>query len=207
MLDIKRLLKNIHKTDFPQDPKEQLFLSINAVFDSWNNQRAIVYRRLNKIPDHLGTAVNIQSMVFGNMGNDSGTGVAFTRNPSTGEAELYGEYLINAQGEDVVAGIRTPQEIHILKQDMPEVYEKFTATCELLEKHYKDMMDIEFTVERGVLYMLQCRVGKRTAQAAIRIAVEMVKEGVIDKKDSFTSCRSRSTESIIHSRIDDSADR
>ena len=139
MLDIKRLLKNIHKTDFPQDPKEQLFLSINAVFDSWNNQRAIVYRRLNKIPGHLGTAVNIQSMVFGNMGNDSGTGVAFTRNPSTGEAELYGEYLINAQGEDVVAGIRTPQAIHILKQDMPEVYEKFTATCELLEKHYKDM--------------------------------------------------------------------
>ena len=124
-------------------------MSINAVFDSWNNQRAIVYRRLNKIPGHLGTAVNIQSMVFGNMGNDSGTGVAFTRNPSTGEAVLYGEYLINAQGEDVVAGIRTPQEIHILKQDMPEVYEKFTATCELLEKHYKDMMDIEFTVERG----------------------------------------------------------
>ena len=207
MLDTKRLLKNIHKTDFPQDPKEQLFLSINAVFDSWNNQRAIVYRRLNKIPGHLGTAVNIQSMVFGNMGNDSGTGVAFTRNPSTGEAELYGEYLINAQGEDVVAGIRTPQEIHILKQDMPEVYEKFTATCDLLEKHYKDMMDIEFTVERGVLYMLQCRVGKRTAQAAIRIAVEMVKEGVIDKKTALLRVDPDQLNQLLHSRIDDSADR
>ena len=203
----KEIVKKHNKTDFPQDPKEQLFLSINAVFDSWNNQRAIVYRRLNKIPGHLGTAVNIQSMVFGNMGNDSGTGVAFTRNPSTGEAELYGEYLINAQGEDVVAGIRTPQEIHILKQDMPEVYEKFTATCELLEKHYKDMMDIEFTVERGVLYMLQCRVGKRTAQAAIRIAVEMVKEGVIDKKTALLRVDPDQLNQLLHSRIDDSADR
>ena len=203
----KEIVKKHNKTDFPQDPKEQLFLSINAVFDSWNNQRAIVYRRLNKIPGHLGTAVNIQSMVFGNMGNDSGTGVAFTRNPSTGEAELYGEYLINAQGEDVVAGIRTPQEIHILKQDMPEVYEKFTATCDLLEKHYKDMMDIEFTVERGVLYMLQCRVGKRTAQAAIRIAVEMVKEGVIDKKTALLRVDPDQLNQLLHSRIDDSADR
>ena len=203
----KEIVKKHNKKDFPQDPKEQLFLSINAVFDSWNNQRAIVYRRLNKIPGHLGTAVNIQSMVFGNMGNDSGTGVAFTRNPSTGEAELYGEYLINAQGEDVVAGIRTPQEIHILKQDMPEVYEKFTATCELLEKHYKDMMDIEFTVERGVLYMLQCRVGKRTAQAAIRIAVEMVKEGVIDKKTALLRVDPDQLNQLLHSRIDDSADR
>ena len=203
----KEIVKKHNRTDFPQDPKEQLFLSINAVFDSWNNQRAIVYRRLNKIPGHLGTAVNIQSMVFGNMGNDSGTGVAFTRNPSTGEAELYGEYLINAQGEDVVAGIRTPQEIHILKQDMPEVYEKFTATCDLLEKHYKDMMDIEFTVERGVLYMLQCRVGKRTAQAAIRIAVEMVKEGVIDKKTALLRVDPDQLNQLLHSRIDDSADR
>jgi pyruvate,orthophosphate dikinase len=203
----KEIVKKYTKKDFPQEPIEQLFLSINAVFDSWNNQRAIVYRRLNKIPGHLGTAVNIQSMVFGNMGNDSGTGVAFTRNPSTGEAELYGEYLINAQGEDVVAGIRTPQEIHVLKQDMPEVYEKFTATCDLLEKHYKDMMDIEFTVERGVLYMLQCRVGKRTAQAAIRIAVEMVKENIIDKKTALLRVDPDQLNQLLHSRIDDSADR
>ena len=151
----KEIVKKHTKNDFPQEPQQQLFLAIDAVFDSWNNQRAIVYRRLNKIPDHLGTAVNIQSMVFGNMGNDSGTGVAFTRNPSTGENVLYGEYLINAQGEDVVAGIRTPQPIHILEKDMPEVYKKFTATCELLEKHYEDMQDIEFTVERGELYILQ----------------------------------------------------
>ena len=151
----KEIVKKHTKNDFPQEPKEQLFLAIDAVFDSWNNQRAIVYRRLNKIPDHLGTAVNIQSMVFGNMGDDSGTGVAFTRNPSTGENILYGEYLINAQGEDVVAGIRTPQPIQYLEKEMPEVYKQFTETCELLEKHYKDMQDIEFTVERGKLYMLQ----------------------------------------------------
>ena len=129
----KAIVKQRTRKDFPQDPKEQLFLSINSVFDSWNNQRAIVYRRLNKIPDHLGTAVNIQSMVFGNMGNDSGTGVAFTRNPSTGEHVLYGEYLINAQGEDVVAGIRTPQPIHTLQEEMPEVYQQFAETCKRLE--------------------------------------------------------------------------
>ena len=203
----KEIVKKHTKNDFPQEPKEQLFLAINAVFDSWNNQRAIVYRRLNKIPDHLGTAVNIQSMVFGNMGDDSGTGVAFTRNPSTGENILYGEYLINAQGEDVVAGIRTPQPIHILEKDMPEVYKQFTATCELLEKHYKDMQDIEFTVERGKLYILQTRTGKRTAQAAIRIAVEMVEEGIIDKKTALLRVDPDQLNQLLHRRIDDSYER
>lgn len=203
----KEIVKKHTKKDFPQEPKQQLFLAINAVFDSWNNQRAIIYRRLNKIPDHLGTAVNIQSMVFGNMGNDSGTGVAFTRNPSTGEAILYGEYLINAQGEDVVAGIRTPQPIHVLEKDMPEVYKKFTATCQLLEKHYKDMQDIEFTVERGELYILQTRTGKRTAQAAIRIAVEMVKEGIIDKKTALLRVDPEQLDQLLHRRIDESFER
>ncbi|WP_338469314.1 pyruvate, phosphate dikinase [Niallia sp. XMNu-256] len=203
----KEIVKKHTKQDFPQDPKQQLILAINAVFDSWNNQRAILYRRLNKIPDHLGTAVNIQSMVFGNMGNDSGTGVAFTRDPSTGENVLYGEYLINAQGEDVVAGIRTPQEIKVLKQDMSEVYDKFVATCELLENHYKDMMDIEFTVERGVLYILQCRVGKRTAQAAIRMAVEMVKEGIIDQKTAILRVDPDQLNQLLHSRIDEKSER
>jgi pyruvate, orthophosphate dikinase len=203
----KEIVKKHTKNDFPQEPQQQLFLAIDAVFDSWNNQRAIVYRRLNKIADHLGTAVNIQSMVFGNMGNDSGTGVAFTRNPSTGENILYGEYLINAQGEDVVAGIRTPQPIHILEKDMPEVYKKFTATCELLEKHYKDMQDIEFTVERGELYILQTRTGKRTAQAAIRIAVEMVQEGIIDKKTALLRVDPEQLDQLLHRRIDDSYER
>ncbi|MCQ6276160.1 pyruvate, phosphate dikinase [Bacillus sp. V3B] len=203
----KGIVKKHTKNDFPQDPKQQMFLSINSVFDSWNNQRAIIYRRLNKIPDHLGTAVNIQSMVFGNMGNDSGTGVAFTRNPSTGEHILYGEYLINAQGEDVVAGIRTPQPIHILEQDMPNVFKKFTDTCQLLEQHYQDMQDIEFTVERGELYILQTRTGKRTAQAAIRIAVEMVKEGIIDKKTALLRVDPEQLDQLLHRRIDDSFER
>jgi pyruvate,orthophosphate dikinase len=200
----KKIVRKHTKKDFPQDPKEQLFLSINAVFDSWNNQRAIVYRRLNKIPDHLGTAVNIQSMVFGNMGNDSGTGVAFTRNPSTGEPVLYGEYLINAQGEDVVAGIRTPQPIHTLKDEMPEIYQQFSDTCRRLEQHYQDMQDIEFTVERGKLYMLQTRTGKRTAQAAIRIAVELVEEGIIDKKTALMRVDPDQLNQLLHRRIDDS---
>lgn len=199
----KQIVKKHTRKSFPQDPKEQLFLSINAVFDSWNNQRAIVYRRLNKIPGHLGTAVNIQSMVFGNMGNDSGTGVAFTRNPSTGEHLLYGEYLINAQGEDVVAGIRTPQPINTLQNEMPEVYEQFAATCKRLEQHYLDMQDIEFTVERGRLFILQTRNGKRTAQAAIRVAVEMVKEGIISKKDALLRVDPEQLNQLLHRRIDD----
>jgi pyruvate,orthophosphate dikinase len=201
----KEIVKKHTRKDFPQDPKEQLFLAINAVFNSWNNQRAIVYRRLNKIPDHLGTAVNIQSMVFGNMGDDSGTGVAFTRNPSTGEPVLYGEYLINAQGEDVVAGIRTPQAIATLKDEMPGVYQQFAETCRRLEQHYKEMQDIEFTVERGKLFILQTRNGKRTAQAAIRIAVDMVKEGIIDRKTAILRVDPDQLNQLLHRRIDDHA--
>ncbi|WP_462412490.1 pyruvate, phosphate dikinase [Neobacillus sp. Marseille-QA0830] len=203
----KNIVKKHTRKDFPQQPKEQLFLSINAVFDSWNNQRAIVYRRLNKIPDHLGTAVNIQSMVFGNMGSDSGTGVAFTRNPSTGEPVLYGEYLINAQGEDVVAGIRTPQPIAALKEDMPEVYRQFAETSHRLEQHYKEMQDIEFTVEKGKLYILQTRNGKRTAQAAIRIAVDMVKEGIINRKTALLHVDPDQLNQLLHRRIDDTVTR
>ncbi|MBS4193309.1 pyruvate, phosphate dikinase [Bacillus sp. FJAT-49705] len=200
----KEIVKKHTRKAFPQDPKEQLFLAINAVFNSWNNQRAIVYRRLNKIPDHLGTAVNIQSMVFGNMGSDSGTGVAFTRNPSTGEQKLYGEYLINAQGEDVVAGIRTPQPIATLQNEMPDVYKQFADTCHLLEQHYQEMQDIEFTVERGQLFILQTRNGKRTAQAAIRIAVEMVDAGIINKKTALLRVDPDQLNQLLHRRIDDS---
>ncbi|WP_066321788.1 pyruvate, phosphate dikinase [Bacillus sp. FJAT-29814] len=203
----KEIVKKHTRKDFPQDPKEQLFLAINAVFNSWNNQRAIVYRRLNKIPDHLGTAVNVQSMVFGNMGDDSGTGVAFTRNPSTGEHILYGEYLINAQGEDVVAGIRTPQPIATLKEEMPGVFQQFSETCKRLEQHYKEMQDIEFTVERGKLFILQTRNGKRTAQAAIRIAVEMVKEGIIDKKTALMRVDPDQLNQLLHRRIDEKAEK
>ncbi len=201
----KKIVKERTRKDFPQEPKEQLFLSINAVFDSWNNQRAIVYRRLNKIPDHLGTAVNIQSMVFGNTGNDSGTGVAFTRNPSTGENVLYGEYLINAQGEDVVAGIRTPEPIATRESEMPDGYQQFSETCHLLEQHYQDMQDIEFTVERGKLFILQTRTGKRTAQAAIRIVVEMVEEGIIDKNTALLRVDPDQLNQLLHRRIDESA--
>lgn len=203
----KEIVKKRTRKEFPQDPKEQLFLAIHAVFNSWNNQRAIVYRRLNKIPDHLGTAVNIQSMVFGNMGNDSGTGVAFTRNPSTGEHVLYGEYLINAQGEDVVAGIRTPQPIATLKDEMPGVYKQFAETCHRLEQHYQEMQDIEFTVERGKLFILQTRNGKRTAQAAIRIAVEMVEEKIIDKKTALLRVDPEQLDQLLHRRIDDKHER
>ncbi|MBT2638206.1 pyruvate, phosphate dikinase [Bacillus sp. ISL-39] len=203
----KNIVTKHTRKPFPQDPKEQLFLSINAVFDSWNNQRAIVYRRLNKIPSHLGTAVNIQSMVFGNMGNDSGTGVAFTRDPSTGESILYGEYLINAQGEDVVAGIRTPQPIQTLKDEMPAVYQQFVDTCNRLEQHYEDMQDIEFTVERGELFILQTRTGKRTAQAAIRIATELFKEGIIDKKTALLRVDPEQLDQLLHRRIDENFER
>lgn len=203
----KNIVTKHTRKPFPQDPKEQLFLSINAVFDSWNNQRAIVYRRLNKIPSHLGTAVNIQSMVFGNMGDDSGTGVAFTRDPSTGESILYGEYLINAQGEDVVAGIRTPQPIQTLKDEMPAVYQQFVETCNRLEQHYEDMQDIEFTVERGELFILQTRTGKRTAQAAIRIATELVNEGIIDKKTALLRVDPEQLDQLLHRRIDEDFER
>lgn len=200
----KKIVKKHYKKEFPQDPEEQLLLSIQAVFNSWNNQRAIVYRKLNKIPDNLGTAVNIQEMVYGNMGDTSGTGVAFTRNPSTGERKLYGEYLINAQGEDVVAGIRTPQPIATLQNEMPDIYAQLSDICHQLETHYKDMQDIEFTVEKGNLFILQTRNGKRTAQAAIRIAVEMVEEGIIDKETALLRVDPDQLNQLLHRRIDES---
>ncbi len=199
------IIKDQGKT-FPQDPWKQLLMSIEAVFSSWNNQRAIVYRRLNKIPDSLGTAVNIQSMVFGNFGNDSGTGVAFTRNPSTGEKELYGEFLLNAQGEDVVAGIRTPLPISQLNRTMPQVYEEFASIASLLEKHYRDMQDIEFTIERGKLYLLQTRAGKRSAAAAVKIAVDMVKEDIITEEEALLKVEPKQLDQLLHPRIDPEAE-
>ena len=202
----KEIIKQETGKSFPQEPKEQLVMAIEAVFRSWNNQRAKVYRRINKIPDDLGTAVNVQTMVFGNKGEDSGTGVAFTRNPSTGENKVYGEFLMNAQGEDVVAGIRTPKGITELENVMPEVYKQFINVCETLEKHYKDMQDIEFTIENGKLYMLQTRSGKRTAQAAVKIAVEMVKEGLIDKNDALLRVSPDQVVTLLHRRIDPEAE-
>ena len=180
--EYKAIYKKHLGEDFPEDPWTQLEGAVNAVFRSWNNQRAITYRKLNAIPDEWGTAVNVQSMVFGHTGEESGTGVAFTRNPSTGENKFYGEYLMNAQGEDVVAGIRTPHPIADLERDMPDVYTQLVGIYKKLENHYRDMQDIEFTIENRKLYMLQTRSGKRTGAAAVRIAVEMVKEGLIDEK-------------------------
>ena len=201
----KSLIKKETKEPFPQDPVEQLFQAIHAVFNSWNNDRAVVYRKIHKIPDNLGTAVNVQTMVFGNMGDDSGTGVSFTRNPSTGEKVLYGEYLTNAQGEDVVAGIRTPQPIEKLKQEMPKVYEEFVKICKLLEKHYRDMQDIEFTIERGRLWILQTRNGKRTAQAAIKIAIDMMEEGLISEEEAVMRVEPDQLSQLLHRRIDPNA--
>ncbi|MFZ4508571.1 MAG: pyruvate, phosphate dikinase, partial [Fimbriimonas sp.] len=178
-------LKKEAGIDFPQDPIEQLKASVEAVFRSWNNDRAIIYRRKEKISDAIGTAVNVQAMVFGNMGDDCGTGVAFTRNPSTGEHHVFGEYLMNAQGEDVVAGVRTPLTTDKLAEQNPAVYKEFVETCELLEKHYRDMQDIEFTIESGVFFILQCRSGKRTGTAALKIAVDMVREGLITKNEAL----------------------
>ncbi len=188
--------------EFPQNPKDQLMEAIKAVFRSWNNDRAILYRQLNDIPGSLGTAVNIQSMVFGNMGDTSGTGVAFTRNPATGENKVFGEFLVNAQGEDVVAGIRTPQPISEMAQAFPEVYTKFTEIAEILEKHYTDMQDMEFTIERGKLYMLQTRNGKRTAVAAVKVAVDMVAEGLIDKKTAITRIEPSQIDQLLHPTFD-----
>jgi pyruvate,orthophosphate dikinase len=181
----KKIYKSKVNADFPDEPTEQLMVAVEAVFKSWNNHRAITYRKLNGIPHTIGTAVNIQAMVYGNMGDDSGTGVAFTRNPATGEKKVFGEYLINAQGEDVVAGIRTPEPIDRLKTDMPKIYEQFIKYAAVLESHFKDMQDIEFTIENGKLYFLQTRTGKRTAAAALQAAVDMVDEGLIDKKTAI----------------------
>ncbi|HYH05170.1 MAG TPA: PEP/pyruvate-binding domain-containing protein, partial [Bacillota bacterium] len=181
----KELFKSEKGFDFPQEPKVQLLEAVKAVFRSWDNPRANVYRRLNDIPSDWGTAVNVQEMVYGNMGNDSGTGVAFTRNPSTGEKKLYGEFLMNAQGEDVVAGIRTPQSIEQLREIMSDVYNQFVSIAETLEKHYRDMQDMEFTIERGKLFMLQTRNGKRTAAAALKIAADLVTEGMATKAEAI----------------------
>lgn len=194
--------KNVYKkalgTDFPQDPQEQLEKAIEAVFASWNNERAIFYRRMNDIPHNLGTAVNVQSMVFGNMGETSGTGVAFSRDPSTGENRLYGEYLMNAQGEDVVAGIRTPNPISRLEEQMPEVYKEFHDTAEKLEKHYRDMQDLEFTIENGRLFILQTRNGKRTAQAAVNVAVDLVNEGLRTKEEALLMVEPNALDQLLH---------
>ena len=197
--------KKYANADFPQDPKEQLIEAVKAVFRSWNNDRAITYRRLNDIPGEWGTAVNVQEMVYGNKGETSGTGVAFTRNPATGENKLYGEYLMNAQGEDVVAGIRTPKSIETLKEVMPECYEEFKKICKILEDHYRDMQDMEFTIEDGKLFMLQTRNGKRTAKAALKIAVDLVNEGMISKEEALLKIEPKQLDQLLHPNFDDAS--
>jgi len=201
----KAKYKAIKGEDFPQDPKVQLIESVKAVFRSWDNPRANTYRRLNNIPYEWGTAVNVQSMVFGNMGDDSGTGVAFSRNPANGENVLYGEYLFNAQGEDVVAGIRTPKPISELKNDNPALYDEFFAIAKKLENHYKDMQDMEFTIEKGKLFMLQTRNGKRTAQAALKIAIDLVKEGMLDEKQAILKVEPGQLDALLHPQFDPAA--
>ena len=191
--------------DFPSDAKEQLMGAIKAVFRSWNNERAIVYRRINDIPSSWGTAVNVQSMVFGNWGNDSGTGVAFTRDPATGEKRLFGEFLMNAQGEDVVAGIRTPQSIDRLAEIMPDVYKQFVDIANKLENHYRDMQDMEFTIEKGKLYMLQTRNGKRTSRAALKIAADLVNEGMCSKEEALMKIDPKTLDSLLHPQFDPEA--
>src|SRR6202789_123198 len=217
--DYKAAVERDRRVPFPQAPEEQLWGAIGAVFESWMNDRAKFYRRMHDIPESWGTAVNVQAMVFGNMGDTSATGVAFTRNPSTGEARLYGEFLVNAQGEDVVAGIRTPQALTKLAREemgekapsmeeaMPEVFGQFRDVVERLERHYRDMQDIEFTVEQGKLWMLQTRGGKRTAKAALRIAVELANEGLISKKDAVSRIDPASLDQLLHPTIDPSAKR
>ena len=207
--DMKKLVelfkvfyKNELKSEFPEDPKEQLMGAIEAVFRSWNNPRAIYYRKMNDIPSSWGTAVNVQMMVFGNMGNDCGTGVAFTRNPSTGENKLYGEFLMNAQGEDVVAGIRTPQKIDQLKEVAPNAYDDFVDITKKLETHYRNMQDMEFTIEKGKLFMLQTRNGKRTAQAALKIACDMVDEGMITIDEALMMVEPKQLDSLLHPMFD-----
>ncbi len=203
--EFKRVVKRETGTDFPSDPWEQLELAISAVFKSWNNKRAIEYRNFYKIPHDLGTAVNVMMMVFGNMGESSGTGVAFTRDPATGERGLYGEFLFNAQGEDVVAGIRTPLKIADLKEKFPEVYAQLVEISKKLEGHYREMQDVEFTVERGKLHMLQTRAGKRTAQASVKIAVEMAEEGLIKKEDAVIRVEPSQVDRLLHKHVDPKA--
>ena len=201
----KAFYKKEMKTDFPQDPKVQLIEAVKAVFRSWDNPRAIVYRRMNDIPGDWGTAVNVQSMVFGNMGDDCGTGVAFTRSPSTGEKKLFGEYLMNAQGEDVVAGIRTPMPISALAKQNKAIYDEFVRVANILESHYKDMQDMEFTIERNKLYMLQTRNGKRTATAALQIAVDLVKEGMITEQEALLKIEPKQLDALLHPQFDAAA--
>src|SRR5436190_6449736 len=201
----KALVKERTKTDFPEDPRQQLQGAINAVFGSWRNPRAIHYRRMNKISEELGTAVNVQTMVFGNMGNTSGTGVGFTRNPSTGEREFYGEFLINAQGEDVVAGIRTPTPIREFDRVMPECYRQLREITDRLERHYRDMQDFEFTIQEGRLYMLQTRNGKRTGKAAVKIATDMVGEGLISAEDAIMRVEPNQLDQFLHPVLDPKA--
>lgn len=209
LMEVVNIYKSEYKkhagVDFPQDPRVQLLEAIKAVFRSWNNDRAITYRRLNDIPGSWGTAVNVQEMVYGNRGETSGTGVAFTRNPATGEKKLYGEYLMNAQGEDVVAGIRTPQSIETLKEVMPECYNEFVKICDILENHYKDMQDMEFTIEDGKLFMLQTRNGKRTAPAALKIAVDLVNEGMITKEEALLKVDPKQLDELLHPIFDQSS--
>ena len=209
LMEVVEIYKSEYKNhageEFPQDPKVQLMEAVKAVFRSWNNDRAITYRRLNDIPSSWGTAVNVQEMVYGNRGDDCGTGVAFTRNPATGEKALFGEYLMNAQGEDVVAGIRTPQPIATLKETMPECYDEFVKICGILEDHYKDMQDMEFTIENGKLFMLQTRNGKRTAQAALKIAVDLVNEGMISKEEALLKVEPKQLDQLLHPNFDQKA--
>lgn len=200
--DYKGIVKRAAGKHFPQEPQEQLRMAIRAVFSSWFNPRAEVYRKIHNIPQSLGTAVNVQSMVFGNTGDDSGTGVAFTRNPATGEKKLYGEFLMNAQGEDVVAGIRTPQSIDKLAEKNPQIFKQFNDICQILEKHYRDVQDIEFTIEHGKLFMLQTRNGKRTASAAVKIAVDLVHEGIINREEALLRVEAASLDQLLHRRID-----
>ncbi len=203
--EYKKLIRDKKGKSFPTDPWEQLRMSIDAVFSSWNNPRAIKYRAINRLRNDAGTGVNVQTMVFGNLGNDCATGVGFTRNPSTGKPEHYGEYLLNAQGEDVVAGIRTPKHIDDLKKDMPHAYEDLVKIYGILERHYRDMQDFEFTVERGKLYLLQTRTGKRTAQAAVKIAVDMTKEGLIKKETAVMRVKPEQLDQLLHKQIDPKA--
>ncbi len=205
--DYKKVYKNNVKENFPQDPKEQLEKAINAVFGSWNTERAVKYREIHNITGLLGTAVNVQAMVFGNMGEDCGTGVAFTRNPSTGAKEKYGEFLMNAQGEDVVAGIRTPMPLKELKKIMPKAYKELTTIMNKLERHYKDMQDLEFTIQEGKLYLLQTRTGKRTAEAAVKIAVDMVNQRLIPKKEAVTRVTPEQLDMLLHPHFDPEAER
>ena len=201
--DYKKVVRYGQEGGFPSDPKVQLIEAVKAVFRSWNNDRAIRYRRMERIPDSLGTAVNVQSMVFGNMGNTSGTGVAFTRSPVNGDNHVYGEFLVNAQGEDVVAGIRTPKPISEMAESFPEVYEDFMNISKVLEQHYKDAQDMEFTVERNKLYMLQTRAGKRTAQSAVKIAVDMEREGLIDRETAVMRIEPGQIDQLLHPRFDE----